>query len=103
MAKKSHKSNLCNINLKERVSRAGYGIALFIVSAYVWYVLFANSLDGGLNKLVLIIPLYFAFLASFEAGIGWCVLKNKFSKRSGIVHLLSIVSAVVVSVILIFV
>ncbi len=102
MVKKSKKSNLCNINLKERVSRAGYGIALFILSAYVFYVLSVNKIEG-INRFVLIIPLYFAFLAMLEAGIGWCVLKNKTSKKSGIVHLLSIASAVVVSVVLVFV
>ncbi|MBI4164026.1 MAG: hypothetical protein HY512_04135 [Candidatus Aenigmarchaeota archaeon] len=100
---KKHKSNLCNINLKERVSRAGYSIAFFIVSVYVWYVLFANKLTSGLNELILIVPFYLAFLTAYEASIGHCVLKEKISKKSGLVHLLSIVSAIVVSVILVFV
>ena len=102
MAKKYKYKNFCNIDYKERVVRAVWAVVFFIISWYIWYTLLVNKF-GSWNKVVLIIPLYFAFLTAYEAAIGHCVLKDKVSRKSGLIHLLSITSAVVVSVILVFI
>ncbi len=102
MAKKYKHKKTCNINTIERAKRAVYSVIFFLVTAYVWYTLLVNKF-GGVSRLVLAVPLYFAFLAAYETCFSWCVLKNKTDKKSGLIHLLSIVSAIVVSVILVFV
>ncbi len=101
MAKK-YKSNFCNMNSKERAKRVVYSLIFFIITAYIWYTLLVNKF-GSWNKIVLIVPLYLAFLTALEAGFGWCVLKNKVNRKSGVIHLLSIVLAAVVSFILVFI
>ncbi|HLD56772.1 MAG TPA: hypothetical protein VJA47_00595 [archaeon] len=99
---KKYKANFCNIDFKERINRALYSLILFLITAYLWYTLLVNKL-GGWNKFIIVVPLYLAFLTVFEAGIGWCVLKSKASRKSGLIHLLSVASAVIVSVVLMFI
>ncbi len=67
-----YKAGICNIGLRGRVSRAGYAAFSFAISFILLRTIQVNHFPEY-SKLLLLIPLFFAFLSLCEALSGFCV------------------------------
>ncbi len=90
------------LNIKGRIQRAVYSIIFFIASWYVFFTLEVNKL-AGLYRLILIIPLFFAFTSLLEAVLCYCVLKNKKGKKSVRIYQIAVMLSVASSIMLMFI
>ena len=90
------------LTLGGRIQRLAYSIIFFIASWYVFFTLKVNKL-AGFYRLVLIVPLFFAFTSLLESIMCHCVLKNKKGKKSVRIYQIAVVLSVIISVVLVFV
>lgn len=109
---RSYKPGKINIGLRSRLGRFVFGLLFFVIGAWSWAMLVVNEFPP-LSRVLLFVPFYLSFLGLYEAIFGFCVFhyrrhmhgksrnskeRTKNRKRFLFIHIISIVSAVIVSV-----
>lgn len=94
------KNNSLDVN--GRIQRAVYSIVFFIASWYVFFTLEVNKMTG-LYRLILIVPLFFAFTSLLEAIFCHCVLENKSAKKSIRIYKISVLLSVISAILIMFI
>jgi hypothetical protein len=98
----------CSVFAGKRFSRLVYGIALLLISWWLWSFIVINNFSG-MFFFYLFIPLYLGFLFLYEGILGFCFfwgcrsMKKRDDRIIGyLVHAISIVSSAIVTVVVFF-
>lgn len=71
-----YRPGVCNIGLKNRLGRLGFGVFFFALAWWCWELIFVNSFPN-VFRLFLFIPFYLGFLGIYEALFGFCVILSR--------------------------